>query len=110
MSPTFDTKVAIVLDESLPTWQKVNVAAFLFSGFGIVGLFLFLQAFQGGNTDEPLLVNADEFATGAQLLALPFTQFHTRSKLALRWCRLVPRRRTNAVMRNGPASMSSPFR
>ncbi len=37
VSPTFDTKVAIVLDESLPTWQKVNVAAFLFSGFGTVG-------------------------------------------------------------------------
>jgi len=37
MIQTFDTKVAIVLDESLPTWQKVNVAAFLFSGFGTVG-------------------------------------------------------------------------
>lgn len=37
MTPTFDTKAALVLDESLPTWQKVNVAAFLFSGFGAVG-------------------------------------------------------------------------
>lgn len=37
MSATFDTKAAIVLDESLPTWQMVNVAAFLFSGFGAVG-------------------------------------------------------------------------
>ena len=37
MTQPFDTKAAIVLDDSLPTWQKVNVAAFLFSGFAAVG-------------------------------------------------------------------------
>ena len=37
MTPTFDTKAALVLDETLPAWQRVNVAAFLFSGFGAVG-------------------------------------------------------------------------
>ena len=37
MSHRFETKAAIVLDESLATWQKVNVAAFLFSGFGAIG-------------------------------------------------------------------------
>jgi hypothetical protein len=37
LSDRFETKAAIVLDESLATWQKVNVAAFLFSGFGAVG-------------------------------------------------------------------------
>jgi hypothetical protein len=37
MTPRFETKAALVLDESLPTWQMVNVAAFLFSGFGAVG-------------------------------------------------------------------------
>jgi hypothetical protein len=37
MTQAFDTKAALVIDESLPTWQKVNVAAFLFSGFGAVG-------------------------------------------------------------------------
>jgi hypothetical protein len=28
----FDTKIAIVLDEQLPVWQKANVTAFLISG------------------------------------------------------------------------------
>jgi hypothetical protein len=28
----FDTKIAIVLDEGLPIWQKANVTAFLISG------------------------------------------------------------------------------
>jgi hypothetical protein len=37
MTPSFDTKAALVIEESLSTWQKVNVAAFLFSGFGAVG-------------------------------------------------------------------------
>jgi hypothetical protein len=29
---TFDTKIAIVVQEDLPTWQKLNVTAFLMSG------------------------------------------------------------------------------
>ena len=29
----FDTKIAIVLESELALWQKVNVTAFLFSGF-----------------------------------------------------------------------------
>ncbi len=38
----FDTKIAIVVREDLPTWQKLNVTAFLMSGIvgtvpGIVG-------------------------------------------------------------------------
>jgi hypothetical protein len=32
MEGRFDTKLAIVLDESLAVWQKVNVTAFLISG------------------------------------------------------------------------------
>jgi hypothetical protein len=32
MDTAFDTKVAIVLLEDLPVWQKVNAAAFLVSG------------------------------------------------------------------------------
>lgn len=32
MDNAFDTKVAIVLLEDLPVWQKVNAAAFLISG------------------------------------------------------------------------------
>jgi hypothetical protein len=28
----FDTKIAIILDEDLPVWQKLNVTAFLTSG------------------------------------------------------------------------------
>jgi hypothetical protein len=32
MSMTFDTKIAVVLREDLPTWQKLNVTAFLVSG------------------------------------------------------------------------------
>lgn len=35
MSMTFDTKIAIVLRNDLPTWQKLNVTAFTISG--IVG-------------------------------------------------------------------------
>jgi hypothetical protein len=31
--PTFDTKVAVVLESELALWQKVNVTAFLLSGF-----------------------------------------------------------------------------
>jgi hypothetical protein len=31
-APRFETKVAIVLDESLAVWQKANVTAFLASG------------------------------------------------------------------------------
>ena len=34
MTPlTFDTKVAVVLESELALWQKVNVTAFLLSGF-----------------------------------------------------------------------------
>lgn len=38
----FDTKIAVVLREGLPTWQKLNVTAFLVSGIagtveGVVG-------------------------------------------------------------------------
>jgi hypothetical protein len=38
----FDTKLAVVLDQDLPTWQKANATAFLVSGMaaadpGIVG-------------------------------------------------------------------------
>jgi uncharacterized protein DUF2000 len=32
MDEPFDTKVAIVLLEELPVWQKANVTAFLVSG------------------------------------------------------------------------------
>lgn len=32
MSMTFDTKIAIILRDDLPTWQKLNVAAFTVSG------------------------------------------------------------------------------
>jgi hypothetical protein len=40
MDEPFDTKVAIVLLEGLPVWQKANVTAFLVSGIaeGIEGL------------------------------------------------------------------------
>lgn len=31
-SPTFDTKLVVVLRDDLPTWQKVNAAVFLVSG------------------------------------------------------------------------------
>lgn len=39
---TFDTKIAVVLREDLPTWQKLNVTAFTVSGIagtvaGVVG-------------------------------------------------------------------------
>ncbi|WP_394816847.1 DUF2000 family protein [Streptomyces lonegramiae] len=30
----FDTKIAVVLREDLPTWQRLNVTAFLVSGLG----------------------------------------------------------------------------
>lgn len=33
MTVTFDTKVAVVLESELALWQKVNVTAFLVSGF-----------------------------------------------------------------------------
>ena len=38
----FETKIAIILDEDLPVWQKLNVTAFLMSGIigtteGIIG-------------------------------------------------------------------------
>lgn len=38
----FDTKIAIIIDEELPVWQKLNVTAFLTSGIigateGIIG-------------------------------------------------------------------------
>ncbi len=32
MSMTFDTKIAVVLRNDLPTWQKLNVTAFTVSG------------------------------------------------------------------------------
>lgn len=32
----FDTKIAVVLREDLPTWQKLNVTAFVVSGLGTV--------------------------------------------------------------------------
>ena len=32
MNEPFDTKVAVVLLEDLPVWQKANAAAFLVSG------------------------------------------------------------------------------
>ena len=32
MSMTFDTKIAVVLREDLPVWQKLNVTAFTVSG------------------------------------------------------------------------------
>lgn len=33
----FDTKIAIVLREDLPVWQKLNMTAFLVSGITKVG-------------------------------------------------------------------------
>jgi hypothetical protein len=33
LTGTFDTKVAVVLESELALWQKVNVTAFLLSGF-----------------------------------------------------------------------------
>ena len=33
MPMRFDTKVAVVLENELALWQKVNVTAFLLSGF-----------------------------------------------------------------------------
>jgi hypothetical protein len=38
MTMTFDTKIAIVLRNDLPTWQKLNVTAFTISGIaGTIG-------------------------------------------------------------------------
>src|SRR5947209_20346553 len=33
----FDTKIAVVLREDLPTWQKLNMTAFLVSGIAATG-------------------------------------------------------------------------
>jgi hypothetical protein len=39
MSMTFDTKIAIVIRNDLPVWQKLNVTAFTISGVvGVDGL------------------------------------------------------------------------
>jgi hypothetical protein len=53
----FDTKIAVILREDLPVWQKLNMTAFLVSGIastpGVIG-----QAYEdaSGNTYLPMFV------------------------------------------------------
>lgn len=70
---TFDTKIAVVLRDDLPTWQKLNVTAFMVSGIattvaGVVG-----ENYEDGSGNtylpmfrQPVLVfsgNADQMRT-----------------------------------------------
>lgn len=73
MSMTFDTKIAVVLRQDLPVWQKLNVTAFTISGIagtvdGVMG-----EAYEDGSGNrylpmlkQPVLVFE---ATEQQILA-----------------------------------------
>jgi hypothetical protein len=57
MAPAFDTKVAVVLLEDLPVWQKVNAATFLISGIAGSDTSLVGEAYVdgSGNSYLPML-------------------------------------------------------
>jgi hypothetical protein len=51
----FDTKIAIVLREDLPTWQEINMTAFLASGIASKGDFIGADYVAvGGRRDRPM--------------------------------------------------------
>jgi len=54
----FDTKIAIVIRDDLPTWQKLNVTAFLTSGVLGANAELLGENYEDGdgNTYSPLIV------------------------------------------------------
>lgn len=84
----FDTKVAVVLDESLAVWQKANVAAFLVSGLAGSDPSLVGEPYVDGSGNrylpmcrEPILIYASDasgirrayeraMARGAERLAI----------------------------------------
>ena len=47
MSMTFDTKIAIVVREDLPTWQKLNVTAYVASALVGSSLALVGEDYRG---------------------------------------------------------------
>jgi hypothetical protein len=57
LEETFDTKVAVVLLDDLPAWQKLNAAAFLLSGIagGVPGLVGEAYVDGSGNRYLPML-------------------------------------------------------
>lgn len=74
----FDTKIAIVVKEDLPVWQKLNVTAFLMSGIAgahpeMIGL-PYLDA--GGNIHHPLSVQPVIVLAAAAVL---LTEIHRRA-------------------------------
>jgi hypothetical protein len=65
----FDTKLAVVLLDELPTWQKVNATAFLVSGFAAAETSLVGEPYVDGTGNrylpmfrQPLLVYAADSA------------------------------------------------
>src|SRR6202044_1051545 len=54
----FDTKISIVVREDLPTWQKLNVVAFLMSGGGGATPGLIGEPYEdaAGNRYNPLMI------------------------------------------------------
>ena len=50
----FDTKIAIALDAELPTWQKLNVTAFLISGVAAGELAAIGEPYRDANGNEYL--------------------------------------------------------
>ena len=54
----FDTKIAIVIRDDLPTWQKLNVTAFLTSGVLGANAELLGEDYEDGdgNTYSPLII------------------------------------------------------
>jgi len=69
MDTAFDTKVAIVLLEDLPVWQKVNAAAFLVSGIAGSTPQLVGEAYVDGSGNrylpmlrQPILIYAADSA------------------------------------------------
>jgi hypothetical protein len=50
----FDTKIAVVLRDDLPTWQKLNVTAFLVSGIAATVEGVTGQAYEDGSGNRYL--------------------------------------------------------
>ncbi len=69
MTETFDTKIAVVLENDLAAWQKANVTAFLVSGFAAADPSLVGEPYVDGSGNrylpmfrQPLLVYGTDAA------------------------------------------------